>query len=257
MHDDLKNGHPEGHGGHKPVKISFTDFKMDRAFAFDAAKGEKGIITYTIPEDARISIKVIKAGTRELNLKSIVNWEAREAGEHTETWDGLDHDGKVIDLSKAIIVIEGEPMSTYSPGNYSTEGMSNEEIVHGHQHGHSHNVYHQSKNVVPNLRVTSIRDGDVISGLVTIESEVEGEKRGYGDDVGYGVRYYLDNILVQEEFYEGRSDGKFSYTMDTTAYDDGEYTLYVGMCDHHEHVTSRGYRVRIANAEAGEGDEDE
>jgi len=68
MHDILKDGHPEGAGGHKPVKVDFVDFKMEKAFAFDPAKGEKGIVTYTIEEPARISIKVIKAGTRELYI---------------------------------------------------------------------------------------------------------------------------------------------------------------------------------------------
>ncbi len=249
MHEDSHEhnieGHPEGQGGHKPVKIEFTDFKMERAFAFDPAKGEVGIMTYTVPEPARISIKVTKAGTRELYLATILNWEYRDAGTHTETWDGKDYDGKIVDLSEAIIVIEGEPMSTYAPGEYSLEGLSEEEIVHGHQWGHAHNVYHESANIIPELRVTSVKDEDVLSGLVTIESHIEGEEKGYGDQAGYGVRYYLDNMLLQEEFYEESCNGRFSYTFDTTAFPDGDYTLYVGMCDHHQHVTSRGYKVKI------------
>jgi len=244
-HDDT--GHPEGHGGHKPEKIRFTDFKMERAFAFDPAKGEKGIITYTITEPARISIKVLKAGTRELYLATILNWAQRDTGTHTETWGGKDYDGNIIDLSSAIIIMEGEPMSTYAPGDYSIEGLSDEEIVHGHPHGHSHNVYDESANIIPELTVTSIKGGDVLSGLVTIESELMGEKKGYGDEAGYGVRYYLDQTLVQEEFYDRSCNGKFSYTMDTTAYPDGEYKLYVGMCDHHQHPTSSGYRIKIEN----------
>lgn len=247
MHEHADQGHPEGAGGHKPEKIQFAGFKMERAFAFDPAKGEKGIITYTLAEPAKISIKAIKAGTRELYLSTIVNWEFRDAGTHTETWDGKDYDGNVIDLPQSMIIMEGEPMRTYAPGQYSVAGLSDEEIVHGHHHGHAHNIYAESANVIPSLKVTSVKDGDVISGLVVIESEVEGENKGYGTDVGYGVRYYLDNVLLQEEFYDKRSDGRFSYTFDTTAYPDGEYTLYVGMCDHHQHVTSRGYRVRVAN----------
>lgn len=250
MHDHNQNhshAHPEGSGGHKPVKANFTDFKMEKAFAFNPAKGEMGIITYTLPEPARVSIKVIKKGTRELYLKTILNWEFRDAGTHTETWDGMDYKGDMIDIGTAIIMIEGEPMSTYAPGEYSVEGLSDEEIVHGHPHGHSHNAYRESANVTPEIKVLSVKEGDVLSGLVTIDSFVEEDERGYGDEVGFGVRYYLDNTLVQEEFYDKKSKGKFSYTMDTTSYPDGEYTLYVGMCDHHQHVTSRGYRVRILN----------
>lgn len=254
MHDVLKEGHPEGHGGLKPVKVEFTDFKMERAFAFDPAKGEKGIITYTIPEPARVSIKVIKAGTRELYLKTIVNWEYRDAGIHTEIWDGRDYSGNIIDLSSAMIVIEGEPMYTYSPGEYSIDGLSDEEIIHGHPWGHSHNAYHEAVNVVPEIKVTSIKEGDTLSGLVRVESQIEGNGRGYGDEVGYGVRYYLDDIILQEEFYDKKCDGKFSYLLDTTAFPDGEYTLYVGTCDHHQHVTSKGYKVRISNYPPEEAD---
>ena len=248
MQEQNKQGHPEGHGGHKITKIKFNDFKMEKAFAFDPAKGEKGIITYTIAEPARISIKILKAGTRELYLSSILNWEHREAGTHTETWDGKDFKGNNINLEEVFIVMEGEPMSTFAPGEYSVKGLSDEEIIHGHPDGHAHNVYDDSTNIVPELKVTSVKDGDVISGLVKIESHIVGEK-GYGDEVGYGVRYYLDNTLLQEEFYDKRGDGNFLYTLDTTSFPDGEYTLYVGMCDHHQHVTSKGYKVKILNGE--------
>ena len=244
--DDQHHGHPEGHGGIKPVKIDFTDFKMDRAFAFDPSKGETGEITYTIPEPARISIKVLKAGTRELYLNTLVNWEHREAGTHTEVWNGQDYDDNIVDLTEVFIVIEGEPISSSAPGDYSLEGMSDEEIIHGHPMGHAHNRYDDSTNVVPELTITSIKDGDVLSGLVVIESNLKGAK-GYGDEAGYGVRYYLDNTLVSEEFYDSACEGNFTYSLDTFSYPDGDYTLYVGMCDHHQHATSRGYKVSIRN----------
>lgn len=246
-HDHAEHGNPEGHGGIKPVKITFYDFKMDKAFAFDPAKGETGKITYTLKEPGRISIKVLKAKTRELYLATLVNWEQRDAGTHTETWDGKDYAGNIVDFTEAIIMLEGEPLSTYKPDNYSLSGMSNEDIIHGHPMGHAHNEYRDSANIVPDLEITSIKDGDVLSGLVVIESQLPGEK-GYGDEAGYGVRYYLDNTLVTEEFYDRSCGGKFTYTLDTTAYSDGPYTLYVGMCDHHQHATSRGHRIRISNA---------
>ena len=144
--------------------------------------------------------------------------------------------------------MEGEPVATFAPGQYSVEGLSNEEIVHGHPLGHAHNLYKEGANVVPELNVTSVKEGDVLSGLVKIESELaDHSERGYGDEVGYGVRYYLDQIQVEEEFYDKKCNGKFSYTMDTTAYPDGEYTLYVGMCDHHQHATSTGKKIKIKN----------
>lgn len=247
-HDHDHNEHGHHDHDHKPVKIKFRSFKMDRAFAFDPRKGEKGVITYTITEPARISIKLIKKGTRELYLSTILNWEERGAGTHTEYWDGKDYSGNIIeDLSQVFMVMEGEPMSTFKPGAYSVEGLSDEEIIHGHKWGHPHNEYQEGTNVIPVLSITSVKDGDVLSGVVKVDSKLETDERGYGEKVGYGVRYYLNNILVNEEFYDAKSNGNFSYDVDTTAFPDGEYTLYVGMCDHHQHSTSRGCKVRIDN----------
>lgn len=246
--------HEHGHDhDHKPVKVKFRSFEMERAFAFDPHKGEKGKITYTITEPARISIKTIKKGTRELYLSTILNWEERDAGTHTETWDGRDFEGNIIeDLSQILMVIEGEPMSTFAPGEYSIEGLTDEEIVHGHKWGHPHNAYHEDANVIPKLKITSVSDGDVLSDIVRVDSELdEVSERGYGDKAGYGVRYYFNNILINEEFYDAKSEGRFSYEIDTTAFPDGPYTLYVGMCDHHQHVTSRGLKVIIDNSSMG------
>jgi hypothetical protein len=58
---------------------------------------------------------------------------------------------------------------------------------------------------------------------------------------------------VQEGFYDKSCDGRFSYILDTTAYLDGEYTLYVGMCDHHQHATSSGYKIKIKNGLSSKG----
>lgn len=246
-HDhEHKNGHDDDH---KPDKIQFRSFRMDRAFAFNPKKGEKGTITYTITEPARISIKTLKKGTRELYLSTILNWEERTAGTHTEYWDGKDYEGNIIeDLSEFMIVMEGEPMSTFKPGEYSVEGLTDEEIVHGHKWGHPHNYYQTDTNVVPDLAITSVNDGDVLSGVVTVNSHLKNEEsRGYGDKVGYGVRHYLNNILVSEEFYDAKCKGNFSCDIDTTAFPDGEYTLYVGMCDHHQHATSRGCKITLKN----------
>ena len=86
------------------------------------------------------------------------------------------------------------------------------------------------------------------TSIVTIRCEVDKEKRGYGDKYGYGARYYVNNVLAHEEFYKPESDGKFTYKLDTTAFEDGKHMLYVGMCDHNQHASSAGIPVVFANA---------
>ena len=87
-----------------------------------------------------------------------------------------------------------------------------------------------------------------MKGKFTIKAQANKERRGYADHFGYGVRYYIDYKLVNEQFYKPESDGSFSYEMDTTAFEDGEHVLHVGMCDHNDHTASASAKVRIDNS---------
>jgi hypothetical protein len=220
---------------------------MKNALAFNPEKGEKGIIGYTISESGIVSIKVKASGTRELFLATIVNWEKREAGSHTEYWDGRDYGGNLVDPSSVQIIVEGEPMSAYQPGSMELKEISIEDIIHGKTEGHYHGSHHAYADRIPDIDITSVHEHQILSGMVLIESVVSKEKRGYGNIYGYGVRYYLDRVQIAEEFYKPDSDGCFNYRLDTTAFQDGEHLLSVGMCDHHEHVTSKTYKIIIKN----------
>ena len=97
------------------------------------------------------------------------------------------------------------------------------------------------------MTINDPKTGDNLSGKVIVHSAVDRERRGFGDKYGYGVRYYVDDEIIHEEFYIPESGGQFSYELDTTAYDDGEHALYVGLCDHNDHVTSHGVEVAFDN----------
>lgn len=232
----------------RPERLRLTKVNLRRAFAYYQNPDQKGEITYTIEEPGLVNIVVLRAGTRELYLAKIVHWEYRDAGTHTETWDGRDNSGNIINPKEASIRMSGEKMSSYAPGTMPLKDMPDEEIVHGHEWGHAHATHHEFAEETPILTITSIKDGDVLKGKVLIKAEVDKEKRGYGDKYGYGVRYYLGKALVSEEFYKPESDGKFVYELDTTAFEDGEHILYMGMCDHNQHATSAGVTVTIDNS---------
>jgi len=242
--------HKPTEGAHTPKFVQIYDLQLDKAMTFNPEKGEKGIITYTLKEPARVVIKVVKEGTRELYLATILNMEFRDKGTHTETWDGLDYSGKPIDMTKASMFISAVAESSFSPGKMPLEKLSPEEVVHGKpgEWGHDHAHHHEWAEEVPVLKILNVRENAVLSGKVLIKSEVDKEKRGYGNQYGYGVRYYVDNVLAHEEFYKPESDGEFAYELDTTAFEDGGHVLYVGMCDHNEHTTSAGVRVKFDNS---------
>ena len=247
--DTLEGGHGDAGGDHTgkhAEHVQVHDIDVTAVFTFRPDRGETCRLSYRLAEPARVSVRVKKAGTRELYLATIVNWELREAGTHTETWDGRDYSGNVVDMTKATLTIKAENAS-YQPGTMPLDEKSPEEMVHGHEWGHKHGTHHPDAEEVPALRILRPDKKAELSGVVLIRCEVDKERRGYGNKVGYGVRYYVDSVLAHEEFYKPESDGRFSYKLDTTAFEDGEHTLYVGMCDHNEHSTSAGLPVVFCN----------
>jgi hypothetical protein len=241
-------------GGIIPNLIRITDLILRNDSMKPPFSGNVSI-RYTLPEPGLVTIRVVHAGTRELYLATILNSEFREAGPHEELWDGRDYYGKVLDSSRTPISyrIHAEALSAGAPpGGYNyveyAEDQSQEDIVDktGFKH-HVHGWHEKKYEEIPLLRISKPLSGSVQKGMIRMLAAVDRERRAFGDKYGYGVRYYIDDQLIHEEFYTPESDGYFSYELDTTAYEDGEHLLYIGLCDHNDHVTSHGVQVVFNN----------
>lgn len=235
-----------------------TDIKFKNAFNFDPTKGEKAHITYTLKDPAYVSVRVLRKGTRELFLNTIVSFEYREAGVHTETWNGKDYNGNTVKFKETPFEyrMEAEIATNvkqhtehefkgveYEEGDSQKEVIEKSEFKGRHIHGEHEKDYEN----IPLLHIYSPKANEVLKGIATINSAVDKDRRGYGNKYGYGVRYYVDKQLVHEEFYKSKSGGNFKYELDTTAFDDGKHLLYIGLCDHNDHVTSQGIDIVINN----------
>ena len=237
-----------------PNLIRITDLKLRNDSMKPPFSGNVSI-RYTLLEPGLVTIRVVHAGTRELYLATILNSEFRDAGSHEELWDGKDYYGKVLDSSKTPISYRlfAESLSAnVPPGGYNYveygEGQSQEDTLDKtgfkrHVHGWHEKKYEE----IPLVRINKPLAGSVQKGRIQLVSAVDRERRAFGDKYGYGVRYYIDDELIHEEFYTPESYGNFSYELDTTAYEDGEHLLYIGMCDHNDHVTSHGVQVVFNN----------
>lgn len=248
-------GHPgEGHDHEHALPsdregapwAGLEEVDLTQAFYFRPERGETAELRYRLREPARVLIRVRDADTRELYLATILNWERRQPGEHTEIWDGRDDAGQVIDMSEATITLIAEKADHPQP-TLDLEARTPEEVVHAEEE-HRHGTHHAWAEEVPALRVLEPAPGTEAGDLLLIRSAVDKDRRGYGNVYGYGVRYYVDGVLIREEYYKPESDGQFAYRLDTTAFADGEHLLRVGMCDHHEHATSASVPVIFRNA---------
>lgn len=239
-----------------PEPLEMTDIRI-RNGNLGPTNGGNAHITYTLAEPGFVTLRVVREGTRELYLATILNFEYREAGRHTEIWDGRDYYGRRLDVAETPISYrmraeraDGAPSPP--PGHSEIEyepGQTQAELVAETRfERHVHRWHEEKFENIPLLTITEPGPAQVLSGLVVINSSVDRNRRGFGDKYGYGVRYYVDNEIVHEEFYTPESGGNFSYELDTTAYEDGRHLIYVGMCDHNEHVTSHGIEIVIDNA---------
>lgn len=228
-----------------PPWAGLTDVDLSRAFLFRPEAGETAELSYRLAEPARVLIRVQDADTRELFLATILNWDVKPAGEHVEIWDGRDYSGNIIDMSDAMITLVAQKAEHKLPP-MGLGPRTPEEVVHGEKE-HEHGTHHDWAEEVPYLRIIDPAPGAEAGDLLLIRTAVDEDRRGYGNVYGYGVRYYVDSVLVREEFYKPESDGQFAYQLDTTAFEDGEHLLRVGMCDHHQHATSASVPVTFRN----------
>ncbi len=242
-----EHGHAHGADGEAagPPWEGLQDVDLSQAFYFDAESGETAALRYRLTAPARVLLRVRDAETRELYLATILNWEPRTAGAHVEIWDGRDYSGNVVDMSRATITLIAQN-ADHSHGAMDLEARTPEEVVHAEE-VHQHGTHHEWAEEVPFLRILEPAPGAETGDLLVIRSVVDEDRRGYGNIYGYGVRYYVDSVLVREEFYKPESDGQFAYRLDTTAFEDGPHLLRVGMCDHHQHATSASVPVVFRN----------
>lgn len=238
-----------------PTLLRITDIEFHNATLDPSVNDGNASITYTLPEPGFVTIRIAREATRELYLATLLNLEFRDAGTHTEIWDGRDYYGNRLNemgtpfsyRMQAESIAEGSPPPGHRGLDYLAGESQEEAIIKADWRRHVH-TWHESKyEHIPLLTISSPRDDESLSGIATVRSAVDHERRGFGDKYGYGVRYYVDNEIVHEEFYLPESGGQFLFELDTTAFDDGKHTLHVGMCDHNDHVTSHGVDVVFDN----------
>ena len=81
--------------------------------------------------------------------------------------------------------------------------------------------------------------------------EVVGPFRGYAEEGGVGIRGYVDKTLVLNQWLEPEEvQTNFPYltwTLDTSAFTNGEHTLRLSMCDHSDHPGMASLKAEFQN----------
>lgn len=205
-----------------------------------------GSISYTLNRPALVRVRIKRVGDPHLLLRTLVSWEEREAGSHTEEWDGIDASGNVLNSDDYSIAVDIQPLSLdLLPEEENT--ILNEP---DHLYGHFHCLHHPDKCGKFRLEVDSPQKRQKLNGIVPIETRLKGNFRGNSRRWGYGVRYYVDRELVHEAFVNPSDitePQSFQYNIDTTAFENGKHRITVNMCDHNDHEAAATTIVDFQN----------
>jgi hypothetical protein len=231
-------------------------YRLDPA-KFDEVRVKGNAITYSVIKPSIVRVLIRPRGRRFAVVRTLVDWEYRKPGEYTEVWDGKSDEGEILDPELFDITVQTQPprgavnidkMEPYvAPDDYELEEKTGHGIVliDGKPQW-IHSVHHHGKCSKLDVKITNIspveNNGD---GLYTVYVDIgkDGGKRGYGEEAGHSVRFYVNNYLLHED-KTIRGD-KAEWILDVSQIPEGEHILTVAVCDHHDHHGTDSVKIRV------------
>lgn len=238
------------------VSLDPSRFEEEKEAEFQPALfrpgvGEIGAIRYHLSQPGIVRVYIRPKARRFLVVRNLVDWESREAGEHTVLWDGKDSRGNLLDPSRYFATIQAQPLR----GTVHRHDLPLDEELHhenvmaiGHHRIHAHTVHEPENCHQLKVAILEPRWSEKVGGLCRVVSQVSEEARGYGRESGHSARYYVDYFLMQEN---KEAPGAVAvWEWDTRGIPNGKHVLSVAQCDHHDHMDSDSIIVEVQNPES-------
>ena len=205
-----------------PVRI--TEISTFDALTFNPDKKNSGTISYKLSKRAWVRIRILLRSDEQVVLRTLLDWSQRGLGKNSETWDGRDAAGHLINKARfpCFIVIDADS-----------------EIHRKH-----------ARALCKDLRLRlKLKDSlpESVRGKVGVEVALDDDTRGYGEQFGYKVRAYVDFKLLHSFTYKGRVWRGFDFLLDTTGLSNGEHLLTVVVDDGADHVGSTSLKFNVRN----------
>ena len=210
--------------------------------------GETGAIKYRLAQPGIVRVYVRPRKRRFLAIRTLADWEAQQAGEHSLVWDGKDERGNVLNPALYCAVVQCQPLR----GAVHREDLP----LDGHLHHeemmlwegeriHAHTLHEVDKCRQLKIDIVAPAARQKLSGTCRLTVKVRDDARGYGREVGHSARYYVDYYLLHED---KDVDGPVAnWDWDTRNIPSGMHVLSVACCDHHDHMASDSMVVEIEN----------
>lgn len=224
---------------------------------------EKGEVIYVMPKAGMVRIRAgIKNGPL---LKTIIDWEAREAGRNIERWDGKDKSG-LIDLFK----IPGREIYVFAytlPDNsiIVKRDSPNEDGSHPallehvpecrprkkvylelkYEHAvHEKSICHEPEfQVIFPKTLPGTPEGiPVLNGIVPVKVIISERDRQHLESSRFEVMFFVDTVFIFED-EEGFTP--FTYLWDTSGLTEGEHVFTVNILSYDDHCGVESRKVMI------------
>jgi hypothetical protein len=204
--------------------VKITEISTFDALTFDPSAKKSGTISYKLSKPAWVRIRILLRRDEQLVLRTLTDWSEREAGKQTETWDGRDAAGHLVDKAKfpCFIAIEADS-----------------EIHRKHERA-------MCRDLRLGLKLKDSPPGPV-SGKVGVQVALDDKTKGYGEKSGYRVRAYVDFKLVHSFTYNPGAGRGFDFPLDTAGLSAGEHLLTVVVDDGADHVGSASLKFNVLN----------
>ena len=187
--------------------------------------GAQAPIRYTLSAPAMVRVRIVDADTPGIILRTLVDWEPRQAGPQQETWDGRDRHGEAIDVRRVSILVRAERPSTAN----SLLVTQTERCA---QPASSRDL---------SVRLLSPPEG-LVSDRVLVRAAVETQAPA----PEYHVMVYLDGDTI----HDGRvRQPYYEASFDAQHWSEGEHWLAVTFNDLCDHAGSDWVWLRVHNEE--------
>lgn len=223
---------------------------LARRFTFDSRRGR---FTFVLPQIARARLRI---GLREApHLRTVLDWEPMEAGEHEVAWDGLDASGQIrlsehpdlaVNLSafslppNAVMIRNpGRPepragASGHRPVRRPSPAAGDGPSAYLHAR-HDRAVCHEPRVAVelPETLGTDASGLPIIGGRVPVRVSVDPVDKDYVVSQRFEVMFFNDTVFLFEA-EEGSSP--LTFIWDTRAITPGTHLLSVNLLTYDDHV---------------------
>lgn len=216
-----------------------------------------GIVSYELAVPAWVRIRVgIYNGPLH---RTIVDWEKRSAGKHSETWDGMDVTGKFSLKGRKDAVytfdyftqddeyLKDFSLAKITPPTDNQVGRNVPALDINRLHkGHPRGSCREGK---ARLRlpanVTKDKDGFyLITGRTPVSIEIEDGEFWFRRE-RFSLHVFLDNILIQGEL---NGYTPYDFIFDPSGINDGDHLLTVNLAGFNDHFAVTGLPLRVAAA---------